>query len=242
MSGIHKASSSTWLDEAVPRLCEIVLESNKGIAQQIAENRTDLLDILPASVLSLPCDDLGLTPAFLAVYYDRPEMLDYLFKRGVDLKLPCDPMNFGTPMFYAVSLGKTRLISQLDFMGCTIGTACDKLGQLPMVHAQRLDNHSSVDAINWAAGKEKRAVILFMKHWKRIKHRKIYFKMRAAIPLLQRIMRGMLGRRRFKIFWKERETNRRREERRKKREAKLEDGLDLASSDEDTVENEELQE
>lgn len=235
MASIHKASSSTWQDEAVPRLCQIVLEANTGIAQQIAENRTELLDILPLSALIAPTDDLGLTPAFLAVYYDRPEMLDYLFKRGVDLKAPCDPMGFGAPMFYAVSMGKTRLISQLDFMGCSIGTACDKLGQLPMVHAVRMDNHSSIDTIAWASGKEKRAYILFMKHWKRIKCRKHYFKMRAAIPYIQRVARGMLGRRRFKKFWIELQTKQRRDERRRIRDQKIADGVELDEEDEDTV-------
>lgn len=54
-------------------------------------------------------DDLGLTLPFLAVYYDRPDMLKYLRKRGFDLSQPCDPMNFGNTMFYAISLGSFKL-------------------------------------------------------------------------------------------------------------------------------------
>jgi hypothetical protein len=50
-------------------------------------------------------DDLGLSLPYLAVFYDRPDMLRYLRKRGFNLKKPCDPMGFGTPMFYAVYLG-----------------------------------------------------------------------------------------------------------------------------------------
>jgi len=242
---IHKGgSSSTWQEEAVPRLCQIVLDSNTGIAQQIAENRTDLLDILPASALSAPTDDLGLTPVFLAIQYDRPDMLDYLYKRGVDMKAPCDPMNFGTPMFYAVTLGKARLIGLLDFMGCTIHTACDKLGTLPIVHATRMDNQSAMEAITWAAGKERRAADLLLKHWKRMKCRKLYFKMRAAIPFLQRTVRGMIGRRKFRKVWTIKQTQIRRAERATRRAQKLEEGVELDSDDDDTVEatTEEMQE
>lgn len=232
---IHKASSSTWQDEAVPRLCQIVLEANTGIAQQIAENRTDLLDILPSSVLSIPTDDLGLTPAFLAVYYDRPEMIDYLHKRGVDLKKPCDAMNYGTPLFYAVSLGKTRLIYQLDMLTNSIGSSCDTFGQLPMVHAQRLDDHRTIEAINWAATKEKRAGLFFMKHWRRIQCRKMYFKMVKAIPLIQRIVRGMIGRKIIRSKRAAIEAIGRRAARKLRRDMKIAEGIDLDSDDEDTV-------
>ena len=233
---IHKGgSSSTWQDEAVPRLCQFVVDANSGIASQIAENRTDLLDILPLSALSAPTDDLGLTPAFLAVYYDRPDMLEYLFKRGVDFKVPCDPMNYGTPMFYAVTLNRARLISQLDHMGCTIHAACDKLGGVPMMHAVRLDNPTTIAAILWAAGKEMRAAILFFKHWLRVKCRKRYMKMRLAIPLLQRVVRGMIGRSYFRKVWAAKQTLERRAARALRRAQKIEDGEELDSDDEDTV-------
>lgn len=231
---IHRASSSSWGSSAGARLCQVVVEANTGIAQQIAENRTDLLDILPASVLSVPTDDLGLTPAFLAIYYDRPDMIAYLHKRGVDFSKPCDPMEFGTPLFYAISLGRSRLICQLDMLGASIDKTCDRFGQLPIVHAQRLDDQGALEAIQWAAGKEKRAAALFYKHWQRLKCQKMYRRMRTAIPLMQRIIRGMLGR----IFVAKKNstmmTTQRREARRLQREAKLAEGIPLGEEDEDT--------
>ena len=228
-------SSSAFGEEAVPRLCSIVVDANTGIAQQIAENRTDLLDILPSSVLSLPTDDLGLTPAFLAIYHDRPEMIDYLQRRGVDFSKPCDSMEFGTPLFYAVTLGRTRLIKQLDLMGCSVRDSCDKLGQVPMVHAERMDDHNSIDAIGWALKKETRAAVLFMKHFLRIKFRKRYLRMRLSIHLLLRVVRGVLARKQVREKKKTRDVASRREARKIRRDLKIADGLDLASSDEDTV-------
>jgi hypothetical protein len=140
------------------------MDANSGLAQQIAENKTDLMDILPDEDLQGPVDDLGLTLPFLAVYYDRPDMLDYLRKRGVDLRAPCDPMDFGNPMFYAIHLKKTRLILHLDILGCSVREPCDSLKVLPLAHVERLDDPFMKDAIHYAFGKEERArvrILLF---------------------------------------------------------------------------------
>ena len=107
--GIHRASSSSWGDESVARLCSIIVDSNNGMAQQIMENRHDLLDIYSLDELK-ETDDLGLTLPFLAVYYDRPDMLKYLHQRGFDLSTTCDAMKFGAcvcrvpVLFYPVIL------------------------------------------------------------------------------------------------------------------------------------------
>ena len=103
MTDIHRASSQTWEDEACAQLCRLIIDSNNGSMQQVIENRTDVLDLLTLQELSAPVDDLGLTLPFLAIYFDMPDILRYLHKRGVDLQKYCDPMEFGTPMFYAVS-------------------------------------------------------------------------------------------------------------------------------------------
>ena len=216
-------------------MCEIIVTANSGIAQQIAENRTDLLDILPKSALNAPTDDLGLTPAFLAVYYDRPEIINYLHSRGVDFSKPCDPMEFGTPMFYAINLGRSRLISQLDMLGAGIDKPCDRFGQLPMVHVNRLDDQGALTAIKWSAGKEKRAAVLFFKHFLRSKCHKRYLRMLVAIPLLQRIVRGLLGRTFVRRKVEALIVFQRREARRLQREAKIAAGIELDEGDEDTV-------
>ena len=64
------------------------------MAQQVIENRTDLLDILATEDL-MRTDDLGLSLPYVAIYNDRPQMLEYLHKRGVDMSLPCDPADYG---------------------------------------------------------------------------------------------------------------------------------------------------
>ena len=92
--GVHKASSRTWGDQACARVCKIIMDANDGMAQQVIENRTDLLDILSTEEL-LRVDDLGLSLPYVAIYHDRPLMLEYLHKRGVDLGVPCDPADYG---------------------------------------------------------------------------------------------------------------------------------------------------
>ena len=102
--GVHIGASSSWDDQAAARLCELVIASNNGLSAQVANGKTDLMDILPVEKLTEPVDDLGLTLIFLAIYYDRPEIIEYLHKRGVDVTKPCDPMDYGNPMFYAIQL------------------------------------------------------------------------------------------------------------------------------------------
>lgn len=229
MADIHKASSESWGREACARLCQIVLEANTGVAQQIQESRTDLLDILTKEQLSEPCDDLGLTLPFLAVYYDRPEMLEYLHKRGVDLTAPCDPMLYGTPMFYAISLEKTRLIEQLDGYGCDLNKPCDAMSELPIAHAQRVDNPFITREVRRCAGKVERARVLLQKHVLRIRDRRRFLAMLKSIPLLQRVARGMLSRRRVSII--------RAEQKKARRVAKMLANIELESDDDDEGED-----
>ena len=234
MLPVHRASSSSWGDCACARLCEIIIDCNDNMAQQIADNRTDLLDILTLDELNLPSDDLGLSLPFLAVYYDRPVMLEYLHKRGVKLSAPCDPMGFGTPIYYAICLNKTNLISILDLLGCDVKNPCDGLAQLPIVHARRLDNHLAIKEIEKAGGKERRAMNMFQKHGLRIICRKRYLFMRKSIPLLQRAVRGLFARKIARTKRTRIETKARRLQRKITRAAKLADNIDLESEDDDS--------
>ena len=63
---IHRASSKSWGDEAAARLCKVILESNHAVAQQVVENKTDLLDLLSFEEL-IEVDDIGLNVVFFAV-------------------------------------------------------------------------------------------------------------------------------------------------------------------------------
>ena len=57
----------------------------------ITENKTDLLDLATVEELQLPDIDSGLSAVFMAIYYDRPDVVKYLHRRGVDLSKSCDP-------------------------------------------------------------------------------------------------------------------------------------------------------
>ena len=238
---VHQASSRTWGDEAGARLCQLVLESNSGLSQQIAEGKTDLMDVLPDESLRGPIDDLGITLPFLAVYYDRPDMMEYLSKRKVDINKFCDPMEFGNPLFYALYLRKVRMILTLDLLGCSVSQPCDFLKQMPMTIAKRLDDKHVIDMITYCYGKDQRAVILVMKHFYRIKYRKIYLFKMKVIPLLMRVMRGMFGRKIARDLRESRDKIIRRATRAQVREDKQRAGIDLESDDEDTLEDPDLQ-
>ena len=135
-------SAESWGDQACARLCQVALNSNDGMAQQIQEGRTELLDLLPLRELE-KADDLGIKLPYLAIFYDRPEMLVYLYKRGVDLTKPCDAMDFGTPMFYAVNFNRVRLVETLDSLGVSLNSGCDTLGGMtPYYYGKWTHGHS----------------------------------------------------------------------------------------------------
>ncbi len=191
---IHPASSSSWGAEAAARLCKIVLDHNTGAAQQIQENRSDLLDLLSVDQLKEQ-DDLGLSLSFLCVYYDRPDMLEYLHKRGINLSESCDPIKFGNPMFYALSMNRHQLVTKLHDLGYSVANPCDTFNTLPILHAYRIDDKILIDLITYLAGRELRAWILWRKHFLRKKYTKRYAYIRTTgIPLLQRAIRGFFGR------------------------------------------------
>ena len=194
---IHRASSNSWGKEAGARICQIIMEANDGMAQQIAENRSDLLDLLTKEDLEKK-DDLDLSLPYLAVHYDRPDMLEYLHKRGVNLGETCDPLEYGTPMFYAITLQRHRCVIMLDILGYSIMTPCTKYGELPEVHIERLGDDNMINTIEFIKDKEYRAVTLFLKHYWRRKLRKEFLSKKHSALLLQRIGRGYIARKQLK--------------------------------------------
>lgn len=83
-AGIHPSSSESWGSDACAKIFSHVVEANDGREQMIVENKKDFLELYSKEELEKP-DDLGNTLQFLAVYHDRPEMLRYLYARGIDL-------------------------------------------------------------------------------------------------------------------------------------------------------------
>jgi ankyrin repeat protein len=145
---IHPASSKSWGSEASAHLFELAISSNSGIAEMVIENKTVLLDLLTVQELQSPDDDSGLSTLFLAIYYDRPDIIRYLHKRGVDLSGYCDPYFNGTALYYAVSFGRFGIVELLQKLGCSLEISCDSFGQTPLKTAEMLENFEMVFMIN----------------------------------------------------------------------------------------------
>ena len=141
------ASSSSWGTEACARLCKMIVQSNSGIGQMITENKTDLLDLATVEELQLPDIDSGLSAVFMAIYYDRPDVVKYLHRRGVDLSKSCDPMGFATPFFYIVSFSRFELLGLLDQLGYSLEVPCDTFRRTPLTRAVKINDTSMRDEI-----------------------------------------------------------------------------------------------
>merc|ERR1711916_70942 len=76
--GVHRASCSSFGDEAPARLCQIIVDSNKAFMQEVFDNKVDLLDTMETEEL-LEVDDLGGSLRVPAVYLARPDVLKYLY-------------------------------------------------------------------------------------------------------------------------------------------------------------------
>jgi hypothetical protein len=191
--GVHRASSSSWGDSAGARLCQLVMESNTGIGQQIAENRTDLLDLLTLQQLNEP-DDFGLTSLFLCVYYDRPDILTYLHRRGLDVAAVCDPMEYGTPMFYAVSMGRRDCVKRLDQLGVSVELPCDSLNLTPEAHAARIGDDDMKALLVGIVERKHDAARLVTGFFRSIREKKIIQRKQIAVIKIQSLARGIQGR------------------------------------------------
>ena len=114
--------------------------------------------------------------------YDRPDMIEYLKKRGIDITSFCDPMDYGNPLFYAIYYRKVNMIYILDLLGCSVRIPCDSIGTMAIDLAKRKDDQYCIEMITYCLGKEQRATTLVYKHFHRIKTRKHYLRKLAAIP------------------------------------------------------------
>lgn len=76
-------------------------------------------------------DELGLSPSFLAVTFDRPDVLRLLDRVGVDLSVACDVAGYGTPAFYCAYHAKVQCLEVLARLGVDLNAPCTKYGELP---------------------------------------------------------------------------------------------------------------
>lgn len=188
------ASSQLWGEENVARLCQIIMDANDGMAQQVMENRTDLLDLRSKEELE-EIDDIGLSLLFLSVYYDRPDIIRYLHKRGLDFSKPCDPMSFGTPMFYAVNLGKSEVVETLNSLGYSVNAPCETLMELkPSYYASRTGDLITQKKISLLQDREEAAMELLRLYIRRRRARKTFLRARLSAIRLQKVARGRQAR------------------------------------------------
>jgi ankyrin repeat protein len=164
---VHPASSKSWGSESSAHLFELAIASNSGIAEMVIENKTILLDLLTVEKLQSFDDDSGLSALFLAVYYDRPDIIRYLYKRGVDLSSYCDPYSNGTALYYAVSFSRFGIVELLQKLGCSLEISCDSLGQTPLKTAEMLKNLEMVSIIDKLIRKNEIAEDLLLRNCQR---------------------------------------------------------------------------
>jgi hypothetical protein len=187
-------SSELWGDQAVARICQIVVEANDGMVQQILEGRHDWLDLLSKEELQRT-DDLGLSLPFIAVYYDKPEAIVYLHKRGLDLSKPCDAVGFGTPMYYAITLNKLRLVEALNSIGYSITTPCETVfNKNAIYYAQKTDDPYVLQLLEQIRSREIRAFALLRKNYLKSVDRKHFLLKKRSITKIQNCIRAKLAR------------------------------------------------
>mmetsp|Transcript_22209 Transcript_22209/g.20187 ORF Transcript_22209/g.20187 Transcript_22209/m.20187 type:complete len:230 (-) Transcript_22209:2685-3374(-) len=189
----EKYRTVDWSENETAKTVAHVMKYNRGSMQQIIENKVELLDWLTVEELK-EIDDLGITLPYFAVFYNRPEMIEYLHRRGVDLSQPCDSESFGNAMFYAVSMRRYDIVKTLDQLSYSVKHPCDIFNQFPIDHATRINDKSMIDLINKCANKETTAAVLFLKNFLRHKQRRIYLCIIRSAFLINRIFRGGLVR------------------------------------------------
>jgi hypothetical protein len=193
-------SSERWGDQSAARLCKILVDSNNGMDQQIMENRTDLLDLMTNEEL-IQGDDLGLSAVYLAIFYDRPDILRYLYDRGIDLAAPCDNQGFGNIMYYAITLGKSRLIPFLNKLDVSVNNPCEEWFKLtPRHYAMARDDAYALEAIDFIQNREERAFTMLKKHVLRICYSKRYKRLQYNTSTIQRVYRGFYARKIMKMM------------------------------------------
>ena len=197
------ASSRKWGDlwngeVSCARLCKIAVESNKGIMQSVIDGTTDMLDLLTVEELEEIDPDSGCSAPYLAIYYDRPRIVKYLHDRGIDFQKNCDGMGFGTCIFYAVSYLRYEILELLEQLEYDISCPCDEFGQTPLQRAEKMENKELHAHLEFLMTRRVRVHIFMTKNCMRFLHRTRYLRLYRNLLVVQRIIRGFIGRCRAK--------------------------------------------
>lgn len=187
-------SAERWGDQAFARICKVVVDHNDGINQSVMEKRTDLLDLMTNDQL-IAGDDLGLSVAYSAVYYDQTDIIKYLHNRKIDLSQPCDPMGYGTPLFYAIMMGRLEVMMTLQKLGYSLQRPCENtFYQTPLHYAKIKGNADVIEFITKIVTREQRAKDLLQKNILRRQCQRKYLAVRRKIIKIQTLFRGRQAR------------------------------------------------
>lgn len=187
-------SAERWGDQAFARICKVVVDHNDGINQSVMEKRTDLLDLMTNDQL-IAGDDLGLSVAYSAVYYDQPDIIKYLHNRKIDLSQPCDPMGYGTPLFYAIMMSRLQVMTTLQKLGYSLQKPCENtFYQTPLHYAKIKGNVDVIEFITKVVTREQRAKDLLQKNMLRRQCQRKYLAIRRKIIKIQTLFRGRQAR------------------------------------------------
>jgi hypothetical protein len=104
-------------------------------------------------------------------------------------------MEFGTPMFYAVSLGRIHIVEALDQLGVSVTNVCDSYMKLTPAYYATLSGDPSVAAkIDNLIYKEQKAGDLFVKNFLKHRARRKYLRMKKSAIIIQKHARGLADR------------------------------------------------
>ena len=202
---VHFASSRAWTRDGLwpqsvgcARLCKVAIDSNKGIMQCVIEGHTDMLDMLTNEELEEVDPDSGLNAPFLAIFYDRPKIVKYLHDRGLDLSKCCDGMGFGTCMFYAITYLRYEIVELMERLEYDILGPCTEFGETPLDRAEKVGNKELYEHVKFLAARRIRVRLLMITNAFRFLHRRRYQRLYTALKVVQRIIRGFIGRSRSK--------------------------------------------
>lgn len=145
-------------------------------------------------------DELGLSPSFLAVTFDRPGVLRLLDRVGVDLSVACDVAGYGTPAFYCAYHAKVRCLEELARLGVDLNAPCTKFGELPSHFFYRHPSDVANQLIDAVTLRDRSAVVIATLA-RGLANRRLYLAKQMLVVTIQRRWREIKAlRRKFAAF------------------------------------------
>ena len=107
-------------------------------------------------------------------------------------------MEFGTCMFYAISYLRYEIVELMERLEYDIIGPCTEFGETPLDRAEKVGNKELYEHIKFLVARRIRVRLLMITNSFRFLHRKRYLRLTTALKVVQRIIRGFVGRCRAK--------------------------------------------